>query len=150
MQTDVDLELIRGLASFRRALRGFLAASEGISKAAGVTAVQYQAMVAICAWSGPMAVRDLADQLMLTHSAAVQMVQRLVAMGFVRRETGDDDRRVVQVALTAEGGRLLASLAHSHLAELLRRERELHASLRHLKSVAGAAGGVEGGGPSAG
>lgn len=135
MQTDVDLELVRSLANFRRAMRGFLSASEGISKAAGVTAVQYQAMVAICAWDGPMAVGDLAGQLMLTHSAAVQMVQRLIAMKLVRRDVAGEDRRVVLVALTSEGARLLKTLAHSHRDELLRRERDLLKALRRIKTV---------------
>jgi len=136
LPTHMDLELVRSLADFRRALRGFLAASESISKAAGITAVQYQAMVAICAWDGPMAVRDLAEQLMLTHSAAVQMVQRLAAIGLVDRETGEKDRRVVRVTLTPTGGDLLAGLAHSHLEEVLRRERDLQIALRRLRAVA--------------
>jgi DNA-binding MarR family transcriptional regulator len=133
---DIDVELVRGLAEFRRVVRGFLAASEGISKAAGITAVQYQAMLAICAWEGPMAVRDLADQLILTHSAAVQMVHKLCAAGLVRRESAQEDRRLVRVALTQEGGRLLASLAQVHLDELQDRADDLEASLERLKRVA--------------
>lgn len=135
MLSDTEMQRVRGLAEFRRALRAFLAASEGLSKAAGVTAVQYQAMLAICAWDGPMAMRDLAEQLMLTHSAAVQMVDRLAKAGWVRREAKDDDRRMVLVALTPEGGRLLASLTGRHVDELLCRDRELHAALRRIKAL---------------
>jgi DNA-binding MarR family transcriptional regulator len=135
LQTNADLELVRSLANLRRVMRGFLSASEGISKAAGVTAVQYQAMLAICAWEGPMAVGDLAGELMLTHSAAVQMVQRLIAMKLVRRDVAGDDRRVVLVALTVEGGRLLKTLVHSHRDELLRREGDLLTALRRVKAL---------------
>jgi DNA-binding MarR family transcriptional regulator len=129
---EIDLELVRGLADFRQALRTFLAASETLSKAAGVTAVQYQAMLAICAWQGPMAVRDLADRLVLTHSAAVQMVHRLSAAGLVRRESSQQDRRVVRVGLTPEGGRLLARLSRLHRDELLRPAEDLKTALHRL------------------
>ena len=43
-------------------MRRFLAASEAISRAAGVTQQQYQAMLAIGAWSdGAMTITDLAE-----------------------------------------------------------------------------------------
>jgi len=133
LEPEIDMELVRGLAGFRRSLRAFLAASEGLSKAAGVTSVQYQAMLAICAWEGPMALRDLADELMLTHSAAVQMVDRLEAAGLAQRDAGED-RRVVLVSLTPEGGALLSDLARGHLQEVLRCERDLARSARRLRA----------------
>ena len=132
---EIDLKLIRSLAEFRRALRALVASSEGLSKAAGVTAVQYQALLAICAWEGPMAVRDLADQLMLTHSAAVQTLDRLTAAELVRRTVSGEDRRVVRVEMTPEGRTVLAALAERHLDELLRQEADLKAALRGVKAV---------------
>ena len=132
---EIDLELIRSLAEFRRALRGLVASSEGLSKAASVTAVQYQALLAICAWEGPMAVRDLADQLMLTHSAAVQTLDRLVGAGLVRRASSGDDRRVVRVEMTPDGRRVLGDLAERHLDDLLRQEADLKTALRRVRSV---------------
>lgn len=135
VRPEIDLDLIRSLADFRRALRAVVASSEGLSKAAGVTAVQYQALLAICAWEGPMAVRDLADQLMLTHSAAVQTLDRLVAAGLVRRASSGEDRRVVRVEMTPEGRRLLAGLAERHLDELLRQEADLKTALKRVRAV---------------
>jgi DNA-binding MarR family transcriptional regulator len=132
---EIDLALIRSLAEFRRALRALVASSEDLSRAAGVTTVQYQALLAICAWEGPMAVRDLADELILTHSAAVQTLDRLTAAGLVRRTASGEDRRVVRVEMTLEGRNLLAALAERHLDELLRREGDLKAALRGVKAV---------------
>lgn len=140
---EVDLELVHSLADFRQALRGFLAASEGISRAVGVTAVQYQAMLAICAWEGPMSVGDLAEQLILTHSAAVQMVQKLAAAGWVRRAVDEEDRRVVRVELTPEGGRLLKRLSEAHRDALLAGAPRIRASLRRLRNASRAQAGGE-------
>jgi DNA-binding MarR family transcriptional regulator len=132
LKPEIDFDLMRGLADFRRAMRAFLAASEMISRSGGVTAVQYQAMVAICAWEGSMAVRDLAQELRLTHSAAVQLIGRLVSSGVVRRSPGFD-RRLVLVALTEAGHDLLASLAEAHLHALLLSEPQMTRSLRRLR-----------------
>jgi hypothetical protein len=43
----IDAERLKGLAGFRRGLRRFLAASEKISREAGVTSQQYQMLLAI-------------------------------------------------------------------------------------------------------
>ena len=47
-----DLALYAGLAGFRFALRRFLAFSEAVTSAAGVTSSQYQAMLVIGTQSG--------------------------------------------------------------------------------------------------
>lgn len=73
----LDARRLEGLAGFHLTLRRFLNASEQISRAAGVTPQQYQAMLAIKTKpDGPMSVKDLAEQLLLTHHAAVQLVDR--------------------------------------------------------------------------
>ena len=74
----LEPDLFLPLANFRHAMRRFLAASETISRDAGVTQQQYQAMLAIAAWpGGAMSVKDLSEELLLTHHAAVQLVDRL-------------------------------------------------------------------------
>lgn len=126
-----------GLSEFRYALRRFLAASEEISRAGGVTQQQYQVMLAIKAGeTGPMTIRDLAEQLLLTHHAAVQMVDRLARAGLVARTPSPSDRRVVLPRLTDKGETLLADLATRHLAELLRQEPLIRRSLDQLKRLA--------------
>ena len=117
-------------------MRRFLAASEAISRAAGVTQQQYPAMLAIGAWSdGAMTITDLAEELLLTHHAAVQLVDRLAKAGLARRAPSAADRRRVELTLTEGGASLLDALAGEHLEEMLRQEPALSASLRRLRRM---------------
>ncbi len=69
---------------------------------------------------------ELAEALDVALSTATQLVERIEKRGLARREHSDpDDRRVVRLALTDEGRRLLAERRR------LRRER-LAAALGHL------------------
>jgi DNA-binding MarR family transcriptional regulator len=132
----LDPDHYQGLAGFRFALRRFLAASEAISKAGGVTQQQYQALLAIKTWPEPaMMVKDLADQLLLTHHAAVQLVDRLGTAGLVARKRSPSDGRSVLLALTRRGEALVERLADQHLHELLSQEPLLARSLRRLRSL---------------
>src|ERR1700735_511511 len=119
----LDSERYTGLAGFRYALRQFIAASERINRDAGTTQQQYQAMLAIKTWPyETMSMKDLAEQLLLTHHAAVQLVDRLAKSGLAQREVSHEDRRSVQLTLTEKGASLLDDLAAKHLEELLRQE----------------------------
>jgi len=132
----LDQEHYQGLAGFRAALRQFIAASESINRAAGITQQQYQAMLAIKTWPyETMSMKDLAEQLLLTHHAAVQLVDRLAKSGLAERKASPEDRRSVLLKLTAGGGALLDDLAAKHLAEMLRQEPALTSSLRRLKRM---------------
>jgi DNA-binding MarR family transcriptional regulator len=131
----LDLDQLRPLAGIRHAMRRFLAASEAISKAAGITQQQYQAMLAIAAGGEAMTISDLADELLLTHHAAVQLVDRLSKAGLAERSPSAADRRRVELMLTPIGAGLLESLAGQHLEEMLKREPELSASLRRLRRL---------------
>jgi DNA-binding MarR family transcriptional regulator len=127
-----------GLSEFRYALRRFLAASEAISKEGGVTQQQYQAMLAIGAWSPrPMAIKDLAEQLQLTHHAAVQLIDRMEKLRLAERCASEEDRRVVLLTLTAEGAVLLERLAAQHLEELQRQEPLITRSLARIRRAKG-------------
>ena len=132
----MDQEHYLGLAGIRAALRQFIAASESINRSAGTTQQQYQAMLAIKTWSfETMSMKDLAEQLLLTHHAAVQLVNRLAKSGLAERETSPDDRRSVRLKLTPKGAALLDDLAARHLEEMLRQEPALTSSLRRLKKM---------------
>ena len=124
------------LAGFRRGMRQFVAASEVISKASGVTQQQYQAMLAIAAWSGPaMTIKDLAEELLLTHHAAVQLVDRLAKARLAERTPSTVDRRSVELSLTPRGAELLDGLVLQHEEEMLKREPALSSSLRRLRRL---------------
>ncbi len=126
----------KGLASFRYTLRRFLAASEQLCHDAGVTAPQYQAMLAIKAHDGDaMSMRDLADHLLLTHHAAVQLVDRLGRNDLASRAPSRDDRRSVVLMLTPKGEALVDDLAGKHLSYMVKLEPQLSKSLKGLKRL---------------
>jgi DNA-binding MarR family transcriptional regulator len=132
----LDPERYLGLAEFRYALRRFMAASETINREGGTTPQQYQAMLAIKTWPyETMSMKDLAEQLLLTHHAAVQLVDRLAKSGLATRRASQEDRRSVLLTLTDKGEQLLDALAARHLEELLRQEHILSAALRRLKRM---------------
>jgi DNA-binding MarR family transcriptional regulator len=133
----LERERFKGLSGFRHALRRFLAASEAISRAAGVTQQQYQAMLAIKATDrDEITMGDLAETLLLTPQAAVQLVDRLTKAGFAERTQSQEDRRVVRLSLTRQGDQLIDALAERHLEEMLRQEPALRRSLNQLKRLA--------------
>jgi DNA-binding MarR family transcriptional regulator len=133
----LDKQSFQGLATFRYALRRFLAASEAISRGAGVTQQQYQALLAIKTWPEPaMTMTDLADQLLLSHHAAVQLVNRLAKAGLAERGASPEDGRSVVLTLTPAGDGLVDRLASAHLEEMQRQEPLLARSLRRLRAIA--------------
>lgn len=132
----LDPERYRGLAGFRYALRHFVAASEAINRSAGITQQQYQAMLAIkTRTTEAMPIKDLAEQLLLTHHGAVQLVDRLVKAGLAERNPSLVDRRSALLSLTPKGETLLDDLAAKHLDEMLRQEPLLTQSLRRLRRM---------------
>jgi DNA-binding MarR family transcriptional regulator len=140
---SLDAESYQSLAGFRLALRRFMAEAEAISKAAGVTQQQYQAMLAIKTWPGQaMTMGDLAEQLLLTHHAAVQLINRMTKAGVAARAPSPSDRRSVQLRLTPAGEALMEQLAALHLREVLRQEPQLTRSLRRLRRASPNADGA--------
>jgi DNA-binding MarR family transcriptional regulator len=134
---SLDAESYQSLAGLRLAMRRFMAGVEAISRAAGVTQQQYQAMLAIRTWpSQAMTMGDLAEQLLLTHHAAVQLVNRMTLAGVVVRAPSAIDRRAVLLNLTSSGEAMVDRLAAEHLQEVLRQEPHLTRSLRRLKRSA--------------
>ena len=133
----LDASLYEGLAGFRFALRRFLAFSEAVTSAAGVTSQQYQALLVIKIGSGGATmIKDLADQMLLKHHGAVQLIDRLVRAGLAERRHSPTDGRSVLVAMTAKGEKLLEQLASAHIKELLKQEPLLAESLSQLRSMA--------------
>ena len=128
--------LYEGLAAFRHALRQFLAYSEAMARELGVTPQQYQVLLLIKTHpDGAIMIRDIADQMLLQHNGAVQLIDRLVNAGLVERQHSPTDRRSVLVTMTAQGQKLLEHLASNHLKELLKREPLLAESLRRLRHM---------------
>jgi DNA-binding MarR family transcriptional regulator len=132
----INASVYQNLAAFRLALRRFLAFSEATTGAAGVTAQQYQALLVVKTHpAGPIRIRDFAEQMLLQHNGAVQMIDRLAAGGLVERSHSPTDGRSVLVTLTAKGDSILERLAAEHVKGLLEQEPLLAESLRRLMSI---------------
>jgi DNA-binding MarR family transcriptional regulator len=108
------------LLEFRVSLRRFQRWSEDQAKAAGLTHVQHQLLVAIKGHQGssPPMVGDLADYLLLRPHSAVELVNRAEAAGLVERTPDPQDGRVVRVRLTGQGEEILQRLTRAHLDRL--------------------------------
>lgn len=116
----LGLKDYRALAAIRRGMRQFLDFSAGTARAAGLTPAQHQALLAIKGMTGPVTVGNLADWLGIRHHSAVGLVDRLVTLKLVARETDRTDRRRVRLRLTLRADAKLAALSRIHRAELRR------------------------------
>jgi DNA-binding MarR family transcriptional regulator len=108
------------LAEFRYLQRRFLSFSEAACGAAGISAQHYQLLQVIAALpEGKSAsITYIAERMFLRHNSAVELVDRAVRAGLVRRESDEDDLRRSLVRMTPEGDDLLERLVLEHLAEL--------------------------------
>ena len=106
MLTDKEF---RTLASFRHSLRQFQFYSEQASRALGLTAQQYQALLAIKG-----------------HD------DRIEELGLVERKHTEPDRRRVVIELTPHGRQMLRRLVSIHRRELHRIAPEFARYFRHF------------------
>jgi DNA-binding MarR family transcriptional regulator len=122
MNQDLDDADYRRLLQFRTGLRRFLHWSEEQAEKAGLTAAQHQLLLAVRGHDGHQGptIGDVAGYLLLRHHSAVGLVDRAVRAGLVERQEDPEDRRVVRLRLTAQGGRTLRQLAELHLEEIKR------------------------------
>jgi DNA-binding MarR family transcriptional regulator len=125
------------LAAFRYALRRFIRFSEEAAQEAGITAQQYQALLAIKGFPARdrVTVGELAERLQLRHHSAVGLIDRLVVQKLVAREPSAEDRRQVLVQLTRRGEEILEQLAAVHREQLKRIGREISQLLERLNGT---------------
>jgi len=112
----------RRLLAFRNALRRFDQWSRQAAEEHGLTHAQHQLLLAIrgSGTEGGPSVGEVAEALMVRHHTATELVDRTQQHGLVERTRSTQDARRVQLALTAEGRRVLESLTAVHLEELRR------------------------------
>lgn len=119
----------RTLAEFRYLFRCFMEFSETMAQQKGLPSRQHQALLAIKGFPEESpTIGALAEKLRIHHNTAVELVNRLAAVGLVRRQTDADDRRCVRLFLTKAAEHRLAELSAIHLEEL----RRLRPALRHI------------------
>lgn len=123
------------LAEFRYLLRRFLIFSENAAVAAGVTAQQHQALLAVKGFTDGAAVTTgaLAERLGIRHHSTVGLVDRLVAKKLFQRRRDPRDRRQVLIELTAKADTLLETLSAIHRSELRRLAPLLRDFLEHFE-----------------
>lgn len=127
------------LAEFRYTMRQFIHFSEAAAQAAGITAQQHQALLAIKGYPGrdSVTVGELAERLQLRHHSAVGLVDRLVAEKLVSRTPSTEDRRRVFIQLTNRGESVLARLSSVHRQQLRQMGPGLGRLLQQLVQVDG-------------
>jgi DNA-binding MarR family transcriptional regulator len=127
-----------GLAEFRYQIRQFLHFSERAVQAAGMEKQQYQLLLAIKGIPEGVRprIRELAERMQIQHHSAVELINRMEAKGYVRREPAQEDRREVLLCLTAKGERVLAELARYHYEELKSAGPRLVTALQRLQIAA--------------
>jgi DNA-binding MarR family transcriptional regulator len=121
VQAEVDLA-VRDLARFRYALRKFLRFSENAARQFGVTPQQHQLMLGVAGYCrrGAASISELAEFLQERLHSVVGLVERAEKSGLVRSKKSKQDRRVVVVALTRRGERILSRLSKIHDEEAKR------------------------------
>lgn len=102
-----EIELQRA-AAFRSALRRFLARTDEVASAAGLTSQRYDLLLAIKTGPGETpTMTEISSRLSLRQTAVTELVKRAEEAGLVERSTSTADGRVSVLALTAEGERRL-------------------------------------------
>jgi DNA-binding MarR family transcriptional regulator len=117
---DVSELGFRRLAEFRHRIRKFLHYSEQAARAEGIEPQQHQLLLILKGLprDARPTLSTLADRLCLRHNSTVELVNRLVERGAVRRRHASEDHREVWVELTPSGETLLHRLSNLHWREL--------------------------------
>jgi DNA-binding MarR family transcriptional regulator len=120
MEKALSLADYQSLAELRYRIRRFLHFSEQASRMAGLKPHQHQFMLALKGLPGSIRPRvgELAERLQIRHHSTVELVNRLSAGGYVRRNRSGEDRREVWLSLTPKGEKVLRKLSLQHRTEL--------------------------------
>lgn len=123
-KTALSKAEFQALSDFRYQVRRYLRTSEHLTRQEGTTNLQYLLMLHIKGFPGRewASIGELAERLQAKHHGVVALVSRCEKRGFVVRRVGRDDRREVEVHLTALGRKTIDRLARLHRDELVRLE----------------------------
>lgn len=116
----LDPAHLQRLAEFRFQLRRFLHISEAAAERMGLRNQQYLMLQCVGGMPGGLAptIANVAARMLLRHNSAVELVDRTIAQGLLRRSGDQSDHRRVLLRVTPRGRRILASLAAFHTREL--------------------------------
>jgi DNA-binding MarR family transcriptional regulator len=132
--TELDLDHLRRLAEFRFQLRRFLHMSQTAAEEAGLRPQQYQMLQCVAAMPVGVdpTIANVAERMFLRHNSTVELVDRTIEQGLLRRTTDPEDHRRILLRVTRDGERVLASLAEFHTTQLLDTGPELVDALTRI------------------
>jgi DNA-binding MarR family transcriptional regulator len=137
------------LAEFRFQLRRFLHFSNAAAERAGLRPQQYQLLQCVYGMPEELAptIANVAARMLLKHNSAVELVDRTIEQGWMRRSQDPMDQRCILLRLTPKGERALTSLGAYHLEELEQAAPELIRALRRVQAMQteSSSGGRKGG-----
>jgi MarR family 2-MHQ and catechol resistance regulon transcriptional repressor len=85
----------------------------------GLTDAQFNILMILNDYEGEgMSQQELSEQLIVTKSNMVGLVDRLEKAGFVKRKSHPTDRRFYQVMLTAKGREMVENVKRSYFEEV--------------------------------
>ena len=110
----------QAMAELRYRVRCFLRFSEEAARGSGLEPQQHQLLLALKGLPQGQSptIGFLAERLQIQHHSTVELVDRLVGKGMVRRYRSRLDRRRVYVRLTRSGEEVLKKLSLHHMEEL--------------------------------
>lgn len=125
------------LAEFRFQLRRFLYFSHAAAERMGLRPQQFQLMQCVYGMPDELdpTIANVAARMLLRHNSAVELVDRTIEQGLLRRSSDPTDHRRILLRVTALGERLLASLAEYHMEELEQAGPELIRALKRVASM---------------
>jgi len=125
------------LAEFRFQLRRFLHFSNVAAEQAGLRPQQYQLLQCVSGMPDELdpTIAHVAARMLLKHNSAVELVDRTIEQGLLRRVQDPTDQRRILLRVTPQGERVLAALASYHLEELNQAGPELIRALRRILTM---------------
>ena len=117
---DLSMADYRALAEFRFQIRRFLHFSEQAVREAGLVPQQHLLLLALKGLpAGRKAtISEVAERLQLRHHSTVELIDRLVGRGLIKRLRDEADQRRVIIHLTSQGEQVLQKLSLLHRHEL--------------------------------
>jgi DNA-binding MarR family transcriptional regulator len=115
-----DRRRLQNLAEFRYELRRFLQFSESCAADAGLHPQQHQLLLHLAGAPDEVetTVSYAAERLGLRHHTVVELSKRCEEAGLIHRNQDSNDRRRIQLQVTAKGHRILRVLSDDHEREL--------------------------------
>lgn len=100
-----DLRMLRAL---RRIMRAIALHSRQLAACSHITAPQLVCLHTVIA-NGPLTATAISREMHISPSTVIGILDRLEEKGFIRRERGREDRRIVFISATQEGVALAQS-----------------------------------------